>query len=90
VRDSEKSTKERVKLVNPNSFIVLNSRVKYLEFLYISLLLTPHQIGIGQKITLISNTLHASEVFMTPITTFEETFDQHKIVALHVFKFKPS
>ncbi len=82
MKDSENFAKEHAKLVNPNSFIVLNNRVKYLEFLYTSLPLTPHQIGIGQKITLISNTPHASKIFMTPITTFEETFDWHKFVAL--------
>ncbi len=82
MKDSENFAKEHAKLVNPNSFIVLDSNVKYLEFLSTSLPLTPHQIGIGQKITLISSTPHASKVFMTPITTFEETFDRHKIVAL--------
>jgi hypothetical protein len=86
VRDSEKSTKKHVELVNLNSFIVLNSRVKYLEFFFTSLFLTPHQIGIGQKITLISSTLHALKVFMTPITTFEKTFDPHNIVALTGFQ----
>ncbi len=86
MRDSEKSAKEHDELVDPNSFIVLDSRVKYLEFLSTSLPLTPHQIGISQKIILISSTPHASEVFMTPITTFEETFDRHKIVALKGFQ----
>jgi hypothetical protein len=75
VRDSGKSAKEHAELVNPNSFIVLNNRIKYLEFLSTSLPLTPHQTSIGQKITLISSTPHYLEVFMAPITTFEETFD---------------
>ncbi len=50
-----------------------------LEFLFVSLPLTPHQIGIGKEITLISSTPHASKVFTTPIATFENTFDRHKI-----------
>ncbi len=86
MRDSEKSAKKHVELVNPNSFIVLNSRVKYLEFFFTSLFLTPHQIGIGQKITLISSTLHALKVFMTPITTFEETLDRQKTATLTSFQ----
>jgi hypothetical protein len=43
--------------------------------------LTPHQIGIGQEVILISNTSHASEVYTTPIVTFENTPDQQKIIA---------
>jgi hypothetical protein len=46
-----------------------------LEFISISVPLTPHQIGIGQEVTLISNTPHASKVFITPIMTFEDTRD---------------
>jgi hypothetical protein len=72
VRGNERFAKEQVELVNP-SFIVLDNKIKYLEFLSIKLLLTPHQIGIGMDITLISITLHALEVFMIPITTFEKT-----------------
>ncbi len=72
MKGSEKSVKEHIELVDP-SFTVLDSKVEPLEFLFTSLPLTPHQIGIGQEITLISSTPHASKVFMTPITTFEET-----------------
>ncbi len=72
VRSNERPAKEQVKHVDP-SFIVLKNKVEYLEFLYTSLPLTPHQIGTGQKINLISRTPHASEVFTTPIATFEET-----------------
>jgi hypothetical protein len=53
-----------------------------LEFLFTNLLLTPHQIGIGQEIILSSSTPHASKVFTTPITTFEETPNQQRIVVL--------
>jgi hypothetical protein len=69
---SEGYDKEQVELVNP-SFTILNSRLESLEFITTNVLLTPHQIGIGQEVTSISNTLHASEVFTTPITTFEDT-----------------
>jgi len=51
-----------------------------LEFISISVLLTSHQIGIDQEVTLISSTSHASKVFTTPIITFEDTHDHHKIV----------
>jgi len=50
-----------------------------LEFLFASLPQTPHKIGIGQEITIISSTLHASKVLMTPIATFEDTPDRQKI-----------
>jgi hypothetical protein len=50
---------------------VLDIKIKSLEFLPISLPLTPHQINTGQDIILISSTPHASEVFTTPIATFE-------------------
>jgi hypothetical protein len=49
-----------------------------LEFLYVNLPLTPHHIGIGQEIILISSTPHASKVFTTPITTFEDTPNRQK------------
>jgi hypothetical protein len=55
---------------------VLKNIIEPLEFLSTNLPLAPHQIGIGQEIILISSTPHALEVFMTPITTFEETLDQ--------------
>jgi hypothetical protein len=71
---SERYDKEQVELVNL-SFTILNSRLGSLEFITTIVLLTPHQIGIGQEVTLISNTLHASKVFTTPITTFEDTRD---------------
>ncbi len=51
-----------------------------MEFLYASLPLTPHRIGIGQEITLISSTPHASEVFTTSIMTFEDTPNGQKII----------
>jgi hypothetical protein len=47
-----------------------------LEFLFVSLILTPYQISIGQEIILISSTLHVYGVFTTPITTFEDTPDR--------------
>jgi hypothetical protein len=46
MRGNEKFVKKQAKLIDL-SFTVLNSRVKPLEFLSISLLLIPHQIGIG-------------------------------------------
>ncbi len=73
--DNDKTAKEQVELVDP-SFTILNIIVKYSEFLSISLLLTPHQIGIGQEIMLTSITLHVFEIFMTPIVTFEKTPDR--------------
>ncbi len=72
VEDSERYDKEQVEHVNP-SFTILDNRLESLEFLYVNLPLTPHQIGIGQEVTLISSTPHASKVFATPITTFEDT-----------------
>jgi len=53
-------------------FSILDS----LESLYVIIHLTPPQIAIGQKITLISNISHVAEVFTTPIMTFEETLNQ--------------
>jgi hypothetical protein len=76
VEGSVKSSKDQAELVDP-SFIVLDGGVGPLKFLSTILPLTPHQIGIGQEITLITNTLHASEVFTTtPIATFEQTPDR--------------
>jgi hypothetical protein len=75
VESSDKSVKEHVELVDP-SFTVFVSGIGPLKFLLATLLLTPHHIGIGQEIILIINTPHASEVFTTPIATFEETLDQ--------------
>ncbi len=46
VKGSEKSIMEQIELVDP-SFIVLNNGVGPLEFLYVSLSLTPHQTSIG-------------------------------------------
>jgi hypothetical protein len=78
VKGSERFVKEQVKPVDP-SFTILYNRVKSLEFLFISLFLTPHQRGIDQEMTLISSIPHASEVFATPIATFEETPNRQKI-----------
>ncbi len=75
MRGSEKFVKKQAEPFDP-SFTILDSKVEPLEFLSTSLPLTPHQIGIGQDITLISSTPHASEVFTTPIATFEETPEQ--------------
>jgi hypothetical protein len=46
VKGSEKFVMEQAKLVDP-SFIVLNRGVGPLEFLSVSLFLTPHQRNIG-------------------------------------------
>jgi len=46
MRGNEKFVKKQAKLIDL-LFTVLNSRVKPLEFLSISLPLIPHQIGIG-------------------------------------------
>jgi hypothetical protein len=75
MKGSERSIKEHVKHINP-SFIVLDSIVEPLEFLSINLNLTPHEIGIRQKIILTSSTPHVSKVFTTPITTLEEISNQ--------------
>jgi hypothetical protein len=69
---SERYDKEQVEFVNL-SFVILNCRLESLEFITTNVFLTPHQIGIGHEVTLISNTLHTSKVFTTPITTFEDT-----------------
>jgi hypothetical protein len=44
VEGSERSDKEQVELVNP-SFIILNNRLEYLEFISLSVPLTPHLIN---------------------------------------------
>jgi len=46
VEDSERFDKEQVEHVNP-SFTILDSRLKFLEFLSTNVPLTPHWIGIG-------------------------------------------
>jgi len=82
VEGSVKSIMDQVELVDP-PFTVLDSGVGPLEFLSTTLPLTPHQIGIGQKIILITNILHALEVLTTtPIATFEETCDQQRTTTL--------
>ncbi len=68
VEGSDKFVKEQIKHV-------LDNGTRPLEFLFATLPLTPHHIGIGQEITLIINTMYVSKVFTTPITTFEETFN---------------
>jgi hypothetical protein len=75
----ERFDKKQDELVNP-SFTILDNRFKILEFISISVLLITHQIGIGQNVILISNIPHASMVFTTPITTFEDTLDRHKTI----------
>jgi hypothetical protein len=74
VKGSDKFVKHQVQLVDP-PFIILNSGVRLLKLLYVTLFMTPHHLGIGQEITLISNTFHALEVFTKPIMTFEETLE---------------
>jgi hypothetical protein len=74
MEDSERFDKEQVEHVNP-SFTILDSILEFLEFLFASVPLTPHQIGIGQEGILISSIPHASKVFTTPIATFEDTLE---------------
>jgi hypothetical protein len=62
-----------LELVTPS--LVVSSGLEFLEFLFTTILLTPPQIGVGSKITLISNTPHASKVLTTPLMTFEETLN---------------
>jgi hypothetical protein len=57
--------------------LLVNNKLETLKILITTIPLTPPQIGVGLDITLISNTPHASEVFIMPITSFEETLDQH-------------
>jgi hypothetical protein len=64
--------------IDAPSFVV-NNKLETLKFLFTTIPLTPPQISVGLDITLISNTPHASKVFATPITSFEETPYQHKI-----------
>ncbi len=59
----------------------MNKKLESLEFLSTTIPLTPPQIGVGPKITLISNTPHASKVFTMLVMTFEETLDWQRIVA---------
>ncbi len=68
--DNKRSDKEHVEPVNP-SFTILDSKLESLKFLFASLPLTPHQIGIRQEVILIPSTSHASEVFTTPIATLK-------------------
>jgi hypothetical protein len=72
---SERSDKKQNEPMNI-LFTILNSRLKFLEFISTNVPLTPHQISIGQEVILISDTLHALKVFSTPITTFEDTLNQ--------------
>jgi hypothetical protein len=74
VEGSERSDKKQDEPINP-SYIILDNRLESLELLSISVPLTPHQIGKGQEVILISNTLHVSKVYTTPIATFEDTLD---------------
>ncbi len=46
MKGSEKSVKEHVEPIDP-SFTILDSGVGLLGFVFVSLPLTPHQIGIG-------------------------------------------
>jgi hypothetical protein len=69
---SERSDKKHDENVNP-SFTIVDSGLESLKFTCTNVPLTPHHISIGQEVTLISNTPHASQVFTTPITTFEDT-----------------
>jgi len=77
---SERSDKEQIEHVNL-SFTILDSISEFLEIISTGVPLTPHQIDIGQEVILISSTPHASEVFITPITTFENTPNRQKITA---------
>jgi len=70
----ERFNKKHDEHVNPQ-FTILDNRLEYLEFISINVLLTPHSICIGQEVILISNTMHVSKVFTTPIKTFEDTLD---------------
>jgi hypothetical protein len=65
VEGSERFNNKHDEHVNP-TYTILDNRLESLEFLSTSILLTPHQIGIGQEVTLISNTPHVSKVFTTP------------------------
>lgn len=56
-------------IVTPS--LVINNRIEPLE-----LPLTPPQINIGSKITLIYSTLHALKIFVTLTTTFIDTHVQ--------------
>ncbi len=60
--DNGKFVKDENEHVDP-PFIILNGEIGPLEFLYVILPLTPHQIGIGQEIILISSTSHIVMTF---------------------------
>jgi len=74
VEGSERSNKKQDELVKP-SYTIRDSRLESLEFLSTNVLLTPHQIGIGQEVILILNTSHASKAYITPIVAFEDKLD---------------
>ncbi len=53
---------------------MVSSRIKPLKLLYFVIVsLTPHHIGVGSKITLISITPHVLEIFVMPTSTFINT-----------------
>jgi len=72
MESSDKCVREHVEHVDL-PFIIFDRGIKPSKFLSLILLLTPHQIGIGQDIMLVTNIPHALKVFTTPIVTFEET-----------------
>jgi hypothetical protein len=61
-----RSDKKHVEHVNI-SFTILDNRLESSKFLSTKVLMSPHQIGIGQEVILISNTSHALKIFTTPI-----------------------
>lgn len=67
--------------------LVVNNGLKTLEFLSIAIHLTPPQISVSPKITLISSAPHASKMFSTPITTFDEVFVQLEVAVETCIQF---
>lgn len=77
IKDSIELIKKDIELVDT---LPTSNKVKPFEFLSTSLPLTPLQIGVRPKITLIFSTFHALEVFTMPIITFDKTPNQWKVV----------
>ncbi len=65
MKGSEKFVKKHVKPIDP-SFIVLDNRVRPLEFLFAILSLTPHHTGVGYEI-----------IFQFPVPCMFKKYSQH-------------
>ncbi len=76
--------KDNIELVDT---LITNSKIEPFEFLFTTLPLTPLQIGVTKNLYIFS-TPHASEVFIMPIVTFDETLDQQELQKEQVLKIE--